>query len=168
MFLPVFLVAQTKEKEDVWAPLKFFVGRWEGTGGGQPGVSKVEREYRFVLNGKFLKAENKSTYEPQEKDPKGEVHENLDLFSYDKGRKKFVFRQFHGEGFVNQYLSDSIALDGKTISFITENIENIPVGWRAKEAYRILSDSEFVETFSLAVPGKEFELYSENRLKRKK
>lgn len=168
VFLPVLLFAQAEKKEDVWTPLRFFVGRWEGTGGGEPGGSKVEREYRFILGGKFLKAENKSTYEPQKENPKGEVHENLDLFSYDKARKKFVLRQFHAEGFVNQYLQDSLAPDGKSISFITENIENIPSGWRAKESYRILSDSEFVETFSLAAPGKEFETYTENRLKRKK
>lgn len=168
VFLPVILFAQTEKKEDVWAPFKFFVGHWEGTGGGEPGVSKVEREYRFILGGKFLKAENKSTYEPQKENPKGEVHENLDLISYDRGRKKFVFRQFHLEGFVNQYVLDSLAPDGKTITFVTESIENIPAGWRARESYRILSDSEFVETFSLAAPGKEFEVYTENRLKRKK
>ena len=168
VFLPIILFAQTEEKEDIWAPFKFFVGRWEGTGGGEPGVSKVEREYRFILGGKFLKAENKSTYEPQKENPKGEIHENLDLISYDRGRKKFVFRQFHLEGFVNQYVLDSLAPDGKTITFVTESIENIPAGWRARESYRILSDSEFVETFSLAAPGKEFEVYTENRLKRKK
>ncbi|HLG94262.1 MAG TPA: hypothetical protein VI546_05445, partial [candidate division Zixibacteria bacterium] len=106
--------------------------------------------------------------EPQQENPKGEVHEDLGLFSYDSARKKFVLRQFHGEGFVNQYVLDSVTRDGKTISFLTENIENIPAGWRANEVYRILSDSEFVETFLLAAPGKDFELYSENRLKRKK
>jgi hypothetical protein len=168
VFLPALIFAQTERKEDVWAPFKFFVGRWEGVGSGEPGDSKVAREYRFVLGGKFLKAESKSTYEPQEKNAKGEVHEDLGLFSYDSGRKKFVLRQFHKEGFVNQYLLDGIAPDGRTITFVTENIENIPAGWRARERYRILSDSEFVETFSLAAPGKEFETYTENRLKRKK
>ncbi|MCI0331537.1 MAG: heme-binding beta-barrel domain-containing protein [candidate division Zixibacteria bacterium] len=168
MFLPVLLFAQAGKKEVIWAPFKFFVGRWEGTGSGQPGASKVEREYRFVLGGKFLKAENKSTYEPQEDNPKGEVHQDLGLFSFDSARKKFVLRQFHAEGFINQYVLDSLSTNGRTISFTTESIENIPAGWRAKETYRILSDSEFVETFSLAAPGKEFEMYSENRLKRKK
>ncbi len=167
-FLPVLLFAQSDKKEGPWAPFKFFVGRWEGTGSGQPGISKVEREYRFVLGGKFLKAENKSTYEPQAKNSKGEVHEDLGLFSYDSSRKKFVLRQFHGEGFINQYVLDSLSPDGKTIMFATESIENLPTGWRAREVYRILSDSEFVETFSLAGPGKQFDVYSESHLKRKR
>lgn len=157
-----------KETQSVWEPLQLFVGTWEGTGEGQWGTSKVEREYRFVLNGDFLHGKNKSTYEPQEKNPKGEVHENWDFFSYDAVRQKYVLRQFHVEGFVNQYVLDSIAEDGKTLVFITESIENIPAGWRAKETYNFLSDDEFTETFELAAPEKEFEVYVENHFKRKK
>jgi hypothetical protein len=132
------------------------------------GTSKVEREYRFVLNDKFLEMKNKSTYEPQEDNPKGEVHEDCGLFSYDQGRKKFVFRQFHVEGFVNQYVLDSLPADGKTLIFVTEGIENIPSGWRARETYNILNDDEFTETFELAPPEQEFELYITNHFKRKR
>jgi hypothetical protein len=166
--VPCLLFAQTDKKPDVWQPLKFFVGAWEGTGKGQSGVSKVEREYQFVLNGKFLQARNKSVYEQQEKNPKGELHEDWGLFSYDRSRKKFVLRQFHVEGFVNQYVLDSLAADGKTLVLVTESIENIPAGWRAKETYKILSSDEFIEIFELAEPGKGFEMYSESHLKRKK
>jgi hypothetical protein len=166
--VPGLLFAQADKKPDAWAPLKFFVGSWEGTGKGQPGVSKIEREYQFVLSGKFLEARNKSVYEPQEKNPKGEVHEDWGLFSYDRSRKKFVLRQFHVEGFVNQYVLDSFAADGKTLILMTESIENIPAGWRARETYKIVSDDEFVEIFELAEPEKEFEIYVENRFKRKR
>ena len=160
--------AQATQQPDVWDPLKYFVGSWEGKAKGQPGNGKVEREYQFVLNGKYLQAKNKSTYPPQEKNPKGEVHEDWGLFSYDRSRKQFVLRQFHIEGFVNQYALDRAASNDKTLVFVTESIENIPAGWRAKESYRILNNDEFVETFELAAPGKEFEVYAENRFKRKK
>ena len=69
-------------------------------------------------------------YPQQEKNPKGEVHEDLGLFSYDGKRKKFVLRQFHVEGFVNEYVEQEITADGKTLRFVTERIENIPDGWR--------------------------------------
>jgi hypothetical protein len=161
------LLAQTGQQQDVWSPLKYFVGSWEGTAKGQAGNGKVEREYQFVLNGKFLQAKNKSTYPPQEKNPKGEVHEDWGFLSFDQGRKKFVLRQFHVEGFVNQYLLDSKSEDGKTLVFITESIENTPAGWKARETYRIVNDSEFTEVFELAAPGKDFELYSETKFKRK-
>lgn len=158
---------QANQKPDIWEPLKYFVGAWEGTSKGQPGQGAGEREYLFALNGKFLQVKNKSTYAPQEKNPKGEVHEDWGMFSYDRARKKFVLRQFHVEGFVNQYLFESKSEDGKTLIFISESIENIPAGFKAKETYRILNNNEFTETFEIAEPGKAFEVYSETKFKRK-
>jgi hypothetical protein len=152
-------------QQSVWDPLRFFAGAWEGTAKGQAGAGRVEREYRFVLNNRFLEVRNKSVYPPQEKNPKGETHEDWGLFSYDRGRKKFVFRQFHVEGFVNQYVLESS--DEKTLIFTSEAIENIAAGWRARETYKILGPDEFIEVFELAAPGKEFEVYTENRFKRK-
>jgi hypothetical protein len=161
-------VAQTPIRSDTWGPFRYFVGIWEGTGTGQPGVSKIQREYRFVLNDKFLHVQNKSTYDPQPKNPKGEVHQDWGMMGFDKDRKKFVFRQFHVEGFVNQYVMTSASPDGKTIVFTSENIENIPVGFRARETYKILGPDEFIEVFEIAEPGKDFELYSEGHFRRKK
>jgi|SRR5688500_7074831 len=167
LFLPAFL-AQTKPPTDVWQPFNFFVGKWEGTGTGKPGVSKVEREYRLTLNNKFLHVHNVSTYEPQPKNPKGEIHEDWGMISFDKNRKQFVFSQFQVEGFVNQYVTTSISDNGKTIVFTSESIENIPTGWRARETYKIVGADEFTEVFELAGPGKDFEVYSEGHFKRKK
>ncbi len=83
----------------MWEHLAFFAGSWQGTGKGQPGDSQVERVYRFILNNKFLEVRNKSTYPPQDKNPNGEVHEDIGLISFDTDRGFFVFRQFHIEGF---------------------------------------------------------------------
>ena len=96
------------------------------------------------------------------------MREDLGLFSYDQAQKKFVLRQFHGEGFVNEYTLERVTGDAKSLEFVTTRIENIPAGWRATELYRVVSSDEFVETFSLAAPGKDFEVYSETRLKRVK
>ncbi|HEV8539352.1 MAG TPA: hypothetical protein VGR15_10595 [Bacteroidota bacterium] len=166
LIIPQLLGAQTQKKADVWSRFKFFEGKWEGTGNGEPGTSKVEREYEFVLTGTFLSVKNKSTYAPQEKNPKGEVHEDWGFFSHDRARKLFVLRQFNMEGFVNQYILDTLHTDSIVIVFVTEAIENIAPGWKGKETYTILNDDEFVETFELAGPGKEFEVYSKNTLKR--
>lgn len=168
LLLPSFITGQTNPRSDVWEPLRYLIGKWEGTGEGQPGVSKVQREYRFVLNDKFLHVQNRSVYDPQPKNPKGEVHEDWGMISYDKRQKQFVFRQFHVEGFVTQYVGTSISTDGKTIVFTSENIENIPAGWRARETYKITTPDEFTETFELAEPGKDFQIYTENHFRRKK
>jgi hypothetical protein len=144
----------------MWEALEFLIGTWAGTGGGETGDGTYARRYELVLNGQFLFVHNKSTYPPQEKNPGGEVHEDWGLISFDKARKTFILRQFHVEGFVNQYILDHIAPDGKEIVFTTEAIENIAAGWRARETYKILSDHEYIEIFELAAPNKEFKEYT--------
>ena len=150
----------------MWTSFNFFVGAWHGIGSGKPGASQVERSYQFVLNGKFLEVRNKSTYPPQNQNPQGEVHEDMGLIGYDTLRKTFIFRQFHVEGFVNQFALDYLGPDGQTIVFTTESIENIPAGWRARETYHVVNSDEFTEVFELAAPGKDFEVYSTSHLKR--
>ena len=168
LFIPIYGSAQTTKQDSIWQPLRFFVGSWNGKGGGEPGIGEYERNYQFILNKRFIEIKNKSTYPPTEKYPKGEVHEDIGYFSYDKVRHCFVLRQFHIEGFVNQFRLDSISADGKRIVFISEAIENIPTGWRAKETYQLISDNEFSETFELAAPNKGFDKYTAVTLKRLK
>ena len=78
-----------------------------------------------------------------------------------------MLRQFHVEGFVNQYVEDTESSATKIV-FTTESIENIPSGWRARETYVVQGPGEFEEVFELAEGGKPFEVYSRARLKRVK
>lgn len=165
--LPCISFGQSSKQDSIWFPMKFFVGEWQGKGEGEPGKGNYERSYHFVLGDKFIEIKNKTTYPPTDKNTKGEVHEDIGYISYNKGRKKFVMRQFHIESFVNTFVLDSISLDKKTFVFVTEQIENIPPGWRARETYQIISDNEFTETFELAEPDKDFSIYTQATFKRK-
>jgi hypothetical protein len=160
-------VQQQEKTQDVWKPFQFFVGQWEGTGEGKPGVSRGKQEFAFVLGGQYLQVRNESRFDPQEKNPKGEVHENWGFFSYDRLRKAYVFRQFHVQGFVNQYVCDGPNADGKLFIFNSEAIENIPPGFKARLTYRILDANSFEQTFDLAPPGKEMVCYSKGVMTRK-
>ena len=153
---------------DPWQPIRGLLGSWEGDAKGEPGAGRCEREYRLTLRDKFIQVTNKTTYPPQEKNPKGEVHEDTGFISYDKAARKLVMRQFHVEGFVNHYVLDSVSADGRRVVFVTAAIENIPAGWRARETYDFVSADELVETFALAEPGKDFATYSETRFRRKR
>ena len=115
-----------------------------------------------------MQATHRSSYDPQPKNPKGEVHDDLGFFSYDKARKQFVFRQFHVESCVIQYVVSSISEDGKTIILDSESIENVPKGMRSRETFKILNDNEFTETFEISMPGKDFQVYSTNHFKRRR
>ncbi len=155
-------------KPDPFAPLRFMAGTWKGENDGQPGHGTSERTYAAELDGAALFVRNVAVYPPQPKNEKGETHRDSGFFTYDKTRKLLVFRQFHSEGFVNQYLQDPAAGGADIIVFATEAIENIPPGWRAKESYRRTGPDTMTETFELAPPGKPFEVYSECALRRVK
>lgn len=166
LLFPVLAYGQTTIQDSIWKHLQFFIGSWTGEGGGEPGEGNYERKYQFIFNNNFIEVKNKSVFPPSDNNPKGEVHEDIGYISFDKLRNTFVLRQFHIEGFVNQYKLDSLSTDGKRIVFISESIENIKTGWRAKETYQILGDKEFMETFELAPPNKEFEVCSKVTLKK--
>ena len=166
LFVSTLTFGQDKTSASPWQPLQKLVGQWQGVSAGDPGEGRTERQYEFLYDGKFLQVNSTSTYPPQEKNKKGEVHHEIELFSYDKQRKKIILRQFTSEGFVNQYVQESA--DANKIVFVTESIENITPGWRGRESYTIVSKDEMTERFELAAPGKDFELYLEIRLTRKK
>ena len=160
------LTAGEEAKPDPWAQVRFMVGEWKGTTTGDPGEGTVVRKYEFVLGQRFLHERNKSTYPPQEKNKKGEAHEHWSMLSVDRARKTIVLRQFHIEGFINQYVLVAEKSTPTKLVFESENFENFSNKWCARETYDIGGSNEFTETFELAPPEKPFEIYSKNILRR--
>ena len=167
LFLFVAMGASSAQEPaaDHWAPVRFLLGSWQGTASGKAGEGTVSRQYEFIMQQRFVRELNVSTYPPQERNPNGEVHEHRGFFSYDKARKSIVLRQFHVEGFVNQYVLSSESTPHKVI-FESERFENFSNEWRARETYEVISPDEFTETFELSSPGKPFEVYSKNHFRR--
>jgi hypothetical protein len=62
----------------------------------------------------------------------------------------------------------SVRLELEAVRAAASAIEIIAPGWRARETNQLVGEDELVEVFALAAPGKDFEVYSETRLKRKK
>ncbi len=158
----------TPAKPDPFAPVRFMVGTWKGEDSGQAGHASSDRTYAFEMGEAFLVAHNTAVYPPQAQNAKGQTHRDAGFISYDRVRRVLVFRQFHSEGFVNQYLHDVAASRPDTVVFVTEVIENMGLGWRAREAYRRTGPDTMVETFELAEPRKPFEVYSVCKLTRVK
>lgn len=141
-------------------PLSNLVGIWRGTVSGEPGTGTVERTYTPVLNGKFIEERNTSTY------VSGEVHHHIAYWSFDRGRDRFVLRQFHQESFVNQFAATTADFSENRLVMESESIENIPPGFRARETYAFNSVNALDEIFEIAEPGSDFALYSHNRFDR--
>jgi hypothetical protein len=159
--------AQPPASTNALSSLEFFLGRWEGTAEGRPGKGAVSREYTALLQSKIIEARHRGVYPPQPANPKGEVHEDLGIYSFDSSAGVTRFRQFHVEGFVVHYVQQTQPKPGVFV-FVSEAIENIPAGYRSRETHVVISPNEFEETFELAEPGQEFEQYSKTRFIRVK
>ncbi|MEW5984611.1 MAG: heme-binding beta-barrel domain-containing protein [Acidobacteriota bacterium] len=166
LLIPTVLGAAQGPRPDVWAPVRFLDGVWEGQGDGMSGVSSVAQTYEFVLDANFLRMTTKAVFKPQEKNPKGETHEDVGYISYDRARKAFIMRGFYAEGFVNQYVG-TVSDDGKTLTFDTEDVENAPAGTKARLVFVRTGDRDLEQSFHVAWPGKEYTCYSTNRLTRR-
>lgn len=162
LFVLCAVALSAQELPQHWNSLKYFEGNWTGEESGKAGIGKGERVYEFIFTNKYLYCENTSKFEPQEKYPKGEVHQDRKYFSYDSFRKLHVLREFHIEGFVNQYYFDSGTSSDSILVFMSEAIENVPPGFRARITYNLLNGNKFEESFELAPHGKDFSLYLKN------
>jgi hypothetical protein len=162
LIIPAFLTAEESDFNSL-DYLDYFIGNWESEVTGKAGLGKGMREYSYIMGESFLLAKNKAVFEPQEKNPEGEIHEDWGFFSYDNNREVLIFRQFHNEGFINQYVIDTLVSNDSILVFNTEIIENAPSGMRARLTVKIDSINEFLELFELAFPGKGFGICIENR-----
>ncbi len=48
------IISEAEETSDPRAPMRFFEGKWTGTGEGKSGISTTDREYKFILGGNFM------------------------------------------------------------------------------------------------------------------
>jgi hypothetical protein len=135
------------------------VGSWKGSIDGMLGTGSGIREYELILRDNFLLSKHSSVRSPQEKSPRGDQHEEMGIFSFDKERNKTVYRQFMNEGFVNQYVCD---VEPNRFVCVTESVEN-GSGMRARWTVIIANRYAFEETFELASPGEDFKHLFTNR-----
>lgn len=168
LFFLLTITLSLQGQESRWESLNYFPGSWKGHETGKAGIGEGSRTYEFIMDGVYLFADNTSKFEPQEKNPEGELHKDWAFISYDKSRNLLALREFHSEGFVIQYILDSLESNEKKYVFISEAVKNAPPGMRAKVTIEIKSENEFLETFDLAFPGKDYVEFLRNHWTRLK
>ena len=152
---------QEARKDDVWERFQYFAGTWEGHETGKAGIGRGERTYRRILGQQFLLCENTSRFEPQERNPKGEVHEDWLVISYDRESKNFKARQFFTEGYVIRYALHPEASAEDRLVFLSAAVENGPQ-LRVRLTYQIHNINEFEEIFEMASGEKDFAVFIRN------
>ena len=149
--------------------IDFIIGNWSGEGSGfGNNKSKINSEFKYVMDGKYIEILNDSKFEPTEKKTEGEHHIDKGFISFDKTRGKIVYRQFNIEGYINRYiLNDSLSTENKLV-FETEEIENFMPGGKARWTITMTDENNIETTFDVLFPGKEYSCFGINTLERVK
>lgn len=148
--------------------LNFLIGDWSGTGTGFGNDSSyIISSFRYVLDDHFIEVSNESWFQPTKDKPKGEHHLDRGMISFDKSQNQIIYRQFHNEGFVNEYvLVDSLSTDS-TFVFLTRNIENFVPGGKARFTIQKYSPQNITTFFDVSFPNKPFACFGTNELRKK-
>lgn len=160
----VLVISVAGEKVDRWANLRYLIGTWKME---KTDVTNIQN-YSFLFNGQFIQMKTRAVFKPTEKKPRGEIHEDLNIFSYDGTSGTMMLRSFYSEGFVNIFTLSDVSGDGKVLTFTTRAVEDAPEGTKAKLILQKISDTEMIEKFFVAWPDKEYACISDNHLKKVK
>ncbi len=165
----VFLVSGfTTAQDNPFKQLDFLIGNWQGTDSGFGNETPVIRsEFNRVMNNTFIELENNSKFKPTDNNHKGEHLTDWGMVSFDKSRKKIVFRQFINEGFVNQYILVDPLSNDTSLVFMTESIKNFMPGGKARWTINRKSENAIETIFDVSFPGKEYACFGTNQLNKK-
>lgn len=144
-------------------PLEWLLGTWRGTAEGAPGKGEQTRRYELILQGRFIMGTNRTVWQPTEAHGEGEVHEDISLFSWDRGAKRAVLHVFYVERFVAEHVGEQLAPN--VWRFTSERVQNGPPGMRSRETFEHRGDL-LVSRFELASGQKDFALYTTETLRR--
>ena len=142
------------------------LGEWKSIQEACVGIGRASRMYSMVVDGRYLHVVNKAYFEPDSSHPTGSVHHDWGMFSYDNIRKMVLWREFNSEGFVITYSLGNVSPDGMTYIFLSETVDNLPAGWRARTTITLTGADRFDELFEVAKPGGEFRTYVKSAWRR--
>jgi len=148
--------------------LQSLIGNWEGTGEGfGNSKSDISAEYSWLMDKQYIEIKHHSEFAPTAQNSKGEIHDDFGVVSFNKERGVVVFRQYHSEGFFNEYVLDESDSNDSTLIFETERIENFVPGGRARFTIKLIAANEIETVFEVGFPGKELACFGTNRMKKK-
>lgn len=121
VFFMALIVSSPIKSQDNADPLDRFthlIGVWEH----HSPSDTIMHVYKKVLGGKFIKMNTTAFFYGDD----GEIttHSDEGYVSYDQDRKKYVFRQFHSEGFINTYVLDEDKSTPEFYVWVSEHVEN--------------------------------------------
>lgn len=151
-------VQEQDAQPDPWEPLRLLEGTWDAAIEGRLGQGVGRRSYEFIMDGLYLVSRHASIRLPQEKSPAGDHHRELAVYSYDRERGKIILREFIVEGYVIRSVCET---EPKRFVCTAEEIES-GSGIQSRLTIEISDPYRFEETFELAWPGDQLQVYFTN------
>jgi hypothetical protein len=160
MFLFLYF-PQIEGNQSKFSKLDFLIGNWQGVESGIAGEGIGFRTYSYELGKNYILEKNQSVFPRSDKKPKGEVHRDFGVISYNSNQDQIIYRSFNIEGFTNIFVLDTLSTENKFI-YISREIENNPGNWKARVIIEKISKSEFKEFFDVAMDGENFKPFLQN------
>jgi hypothetical protein len=157
-------VAQPTKAVDRWTPLRFLLGDWIATeGSGQPGEAvSGGTSFAFDLDHSILVRRNRADYAPRPGEKTGTFHKDLLLVYLRLGetqyRAFYIDNEGHDINYRVQCPKEGVAV------FESEAAQPGP---RFRLEYQLNTDRTLTITFSIAMPGSEFSVYTKGTARRK-
>lgn len=139
-----------------FGPLTQFIGHWRGAGSGLGGDAAVTYDVEPVVADQFIQWHVESVTLPTKEQPKGDVHRDIAMISYDEPNERFVLRQFLSEGYVNTYVLAPIEDEHGPFVFESVDVEGMAEGWRVRLTYTFDDANTFTWHLELAGPGNDY------------
>lgn len=171
-------LAQAGEPVDVWKPLRFLLGTWEGGGSGAPGEGHSRAVFNLELNSNVMMRKNRTEFAPKPGEKSGLVHDDW-LFIYPEAAvqggvpKPESGKAGFSPKFRAVYFDNESHVINYVVTFPAENsarFETDPSvpGPRIRLEYSMPSADVARSVFSFAPPGGDFKPYLSGDAKRVK
>jgi hypothetical protein len=157
-------VPQAGMAADPWESLRFLVGEWVGVEGtGQPGEAiSGGTSFAFDLGDKILVRKNRADYAPKPGEQTGISHQDLLILYQLTGETEIRGFYVDNEGHAINYLVTSPG-KGKAVFESAES----KTGPRYRLDYELNADRALTITFSIAMPGTTYTVYTRGTAHRK-
>jgi hypothetical protein len=153
-----------KTAADPWTALRFLIGDWVGVEGtGQPGAAiSGGTSFGFDLGDKVLVRRNRADYAPKPGEKTGISHQDLLIVYMRLGETQYRAFYIDNEGHDINYRI-TFPQEGAA-TFETDPSQQGP---RYRLEYQLNPDRTLAITFSIAMPGSTFSVYTKGTARRK-